>query len=62
MISDAVSLSDKLGCFVRTLVAEERALDALLLVFAVLGAAPNKGRVSSLGSQNDLVPRPDDKV
>lgn len=55
MISDAVSLSDKLGCFVRTLVPEKRTLDAFLVVAPVLGASPNKRSVSVCCSQDDLV-------
>jgi hypothetical protein len=47
VISDAVSLSDKEGREVRTLVAEEGAFDAFLSVPPVLCAPPNKGSVST---------------
>jgi hypothetical protein len=47
VISDAVSLSDKEGREVRTLVPKERALDAFLLVSPVLSASPNKGSVAA---------------
>ena len=46
MISDGVSLADKVGTLVRTFVAEERTFDTGLTVASVLGPPPNKGSVS----------------
>jgi hypothetical protein len=45
-MSDDVSLSDKEGREVRTLVSKEGALDPLLLVAPVFGSPPNKGSVA----------------
>lgn len=60
VISDCVSLSDKLGREERTLVPEKHAFDPFLVVCAELAISPNKDRVSSIGSQDDLVSRPDE--
>lgn len=59
MISDCVSLSDKLGRSERAFVAEQRALNARLSIGAVLGKSPNKDSVSVVGSQNDVLSWPD---
>jgi hypothetical protein len=60
--SDGVSLSDKEGRKVRTLVAKERALDAFLLVSTVDGSPPNKGSITLGRSQDDFVARADNEV
>lgn len=61
MISDFVSLSDKLGRTVRALVPEERAFDAFLVVGAVLRSSPNKHGVSGVCSKDDFVSGSDEK-
>lgn len=62
MISDAVSLSDKLGREERALVPKEGTFDARLPVAAVFRSAPDKGSIACNGSQNDLVARANDEV
>jgi hypothetical protein len=55
VISDFVSLSDKLRRRVRAFVSEKRALDAFLFVSAVFRPSPNKHGVTSVCSEDDLV-------
>jgi hypothetical protein len=60
VISDRVSLSDKLGRKERTFVPEDSAFDSFLLWQGVVDiVSPNKEGVSSQGSQDNVVSWPD---
>jgi hypothetical protein len=56
VISDSVSLSDKLTRLVRTLIAEEGAVDAMLSA-GVDELAPNKGSSGIGRTEHDFLPR-----
>jgi hypothetical protein len=62
MISDFVSLSDKLRREQRTLVTEEGAFDALLIVRPVFSKSPNKDGISGIGAEDNLVAGADEKA
>lgn len=62
MISDFVSLSDKLRRERLTLVSEERAFDAFLPVRPIFGSAPNKDCCAFVVSKDDLVPRANEEA
>lgn len=62
MISDAVSLSDKLGREDRSLVPEEGAFHAGLSVLSEPSMSPHENSVPWLGAQNDLVARTNEEA
>jgi hypothetical protein len=60
VISDCVSLSDKLRREERPLVAKEGALDAMLFGLSVVYVlSPNPGSISVPGAKHDALARPD---
>jgi hypothetical protein len=61
VISDSVSLSDKLTRRDRPFVAEEGAVDALLPA-VVDEFPPNKGSVWRIGSEADFIARPTEQL
>lgn len=60
MISDGVSLSDKLGREDLAFVPEQRAFDSLLAVGSEMGAAPNKDGIAVVGPQDNVLAGTDD--